>query len=278
MRKIYFLIFLLCFSILKAEDSAVHTKKEGSLSTNQVKQIDQSKRRDILELIRLTSVQPEILQYLIPNIVNHTLTSLEKDAKPDEVAQLMINRILSDEFLEPYTTLYEESLTACEVKKLVDFFRSEESKKFNRLAPQVGGPIIAAFNQVARDILAPFPSANKGGDAIEKNNIINITNQNYEKVITESTIPIVIDIYSLFCPPCKALDPIFSDLSRVYDGKFKFAKLNVDEEIEISTKLGIKTVPTFLFIKDGKIKDQHVGIITKGDLAKKMDQFFALKQ
>jgi len=100
--------------------------------------------------------------------------------------------------------------------------------------------------------------------------IISITESNVKKEIEESTMPVVIEVYATWCGPCQQMAPIFDELEKEMNSTYKFAKINVDEARDLSIKMGVTSVPTFVFIKNNEIKGKEVGYISKDDLKEKI--------
>lgn len=94
----------------------------------------------------------------------------------------------------------------------------------------------------------------------------NITDENYKEEIENSDQPVLLDVYADWCPPCQQMSPIFAQLEKKHGDKYKFAKLNVDNAREISIKLGISSIPTFVFIKNGKIVAKETGYRSEDDM------------
>ncbi len=104
--------------------------------------------------------------------------------------------------------------------------------------------------------------------------MISITAENFDKEIKQESRPIVLDVYANWCGPCLQMMPIMEELSQELSSKYKFAKLNVDEARDISIQYGVISVPTFLFIKDGKVKGKEVGYMSKESLQEKITAAF----
>lgn len=100
-----------------------------------------------------------------------------------------------------------------------------------------------------------------------------ITKENVEKEISQSKLPVVVDVYATWCGPCQQMAPIFDELEKEMVDKVKFAKLNVDEARELSIQYGVTSVPTFVFIKNNEIKHKEVGYMNKDDLKTKIEEF-----
>lgn len=99
-----------------------------------------------------------------------------------------------------------------------------------------------------------------------------ITQENVEKEINQSSLPVVLDVYATWCGPCQQMAPIFDELEQELSDKYKFAKLNVDEAREVSIKYGVTSVPTFIFIKNNEVQGKETGYMSKEDLKAKIEQ------
>ncbi|MBU4270107.1 thioredoxin [Candidatus Dependentiae bacterium] len=100
-----------------------------------------------------------------------------------------------------------------------------------------------------------------------------LTSQNYDTVITNSTKPVVIDVFAVWCGPCQYMAPIFEELSKELSDKYTFAKVNIDEERELSIKFNVSSIPTFIFIKNNKIVGRELGFMEKETLHKKIEEY-----
>ena len=103
---------------------------------------------------------------------------------------------------------------------------------------------------------------------------VSITQDNFEKEIQQESMPIVLDVYASWCGPCQQMMPIVEELEQELSSKYKFAKLNVDEARDISINYGVISVPTFLFIKEGKVRGKETGYLSKEALQEKIEAAF----
>lgn len=101
---------------------------------------------------------------------------------------------------------------------------------------------------------------------------ISITQDNFDREITQSSKPVVLDVYAVWCGPCQQMAPVFTELEKELGHLYTFAKLNVDEARELSIKYGVTSVPTFIFIKNGVVKGRETGYMSKGDLQNKIKE------
>lgn len=89
--------------------------------------------------------------------------------------------------------------------------------------------------------------------------IITVTTANFENEVLKSEIPVLVDFWAAWCGPCRMIAPVIDQLAEEYDGKVKVAKVNVDENPEISEKYQIMSIPTIYVFKNGSKVDSLVG-------------------
>jgi thioredoxin 1 len=95
-----------------------------------------------------------------------------------------------------------------------------------------------------------------------------VTDANFEAEVLQSTQPVVVDFWAEWCGPCRMIAPALEEIAKEMDGKVKITKLNVDENPGVAGKLGIRSIPTLMIFKDGKLAAQKVGAAPKGELSK----------
>ncbi len=99
-----------------------------------------------------------------------------------------------------------------------------------------------------------------------------ITSQNFDTEIKNSDKPIIIDVYATWCGPCQYMAPVFEELSKEMGDKYKFAKLNIDEERDLAVKYNVSSIPTFIFIKNGEVVGREMGFMEKETLKSKIEK------
>ncbi len=102
------------------------------------------------------------------------------------------------------------------------------------------------------------------------------TDTNFESDVLKSRVPVVVDFWAEWCPPCKILSPIIEELSQEVDeAKIKIGKLDVDANQEMSMKYGVMSIPTTLVFKNGEVVDKFVGAMSKEALMEKLAPYIA---
>ena len=102
-------------------------------------------------------------------------------------------------------------------------------------------------------------------------NVPDFTDDNFEQEVMKSEIPVVVDLWADWCAPCRAIAPALDELVNESGGAIGLAKVNVDEQPGLAARYGIRSIPTILFMKGGKVLDQVIGAVPKTQLRKKLD-------
>jgi len=92
------------------------------------------------------------------------------------------------------------------------------------------------------------------------------------EVLESSTKPVLVDFWAEWCPPCRMLAPTFEKLAATYGDEINFAKVNVDELPEVACQYGIRSIPTLLLLREGKVVENLVGTRPYNDLACVLDR------
>jgi len=98
-----------------------------------------------------------------------------------------------------------------------------------------------------------------------------LTEQNFDEALTANQGLMMVDFWAEWCGPCRAIAPVLEDLVRESSGTITLAKVNVDENPGLAARYGIRSIPTILFVKQGKVADQVIGAVPKTQLKKKLD-------
>lgn len=101
-----------------------------------------------------------------------------------------------------------------------------------------------------------------------------LTETNFEKEVLKSDLPVLIDFWAVWCGPCKVIAPVVEELANEYEGKLKIGKVDVDSNQQIAMQYGIRSIPTLLIFKSGKVVDQIIGAAPKKVLVDKLLKHF----
>ena len=102
---------------------------------------------------------------------------------------------------------------------------------------------------------------------------VEVNDSNFEEVVLKSDKLVIIDFWAEWCGPCRMVAPIIEEISEEYEGKVLVAKVDVDSNPGISSKLGIRNIPTVMFFKDGEMVDKQVGAVPKSNFVSKIEPF-----
>jgi thioredoxin 1 len=100
--------------------------------------------------------------------------------------------------------------------------------------------------------------------------VIEVTDQDFEQQVLKSDLPVLVDMWAPWCGPCRMLGPVVERLSEEFDGKFKFCKLNVDENPETARAYRVMSIPLVVFFKDGRKVDESLGAVPEDTLKPKV--------
>jgi thioredoxin len=102
------------------------------------------------------------------------------------------------------------------------------------------------------------------------NEPININEASFEKAVLQSPIPVLVDFWAPWCGPCKMIAPLLDEIARESEGRFRIAKVNIDDDPALMQRFGVRAVPTLLFFQGGELKDQLVGGAPKKTILDKL--------
>jgi thioredoxin 1 len=100
---------------------------------------------------------------------------------------------------------------------------------------------------------------------------LEITDANFEELVVKSDKPVVIDFWAVWCGPCRMIAPLIEEMGKEYEGKAVIGKLDVDNNPGVTSKFGVRNIPTVLFLKNGEVVDKQVGAVPKSVLVQKLE-------
>jgi thioredoxin 1 len=102
-------------------------------------------------------------------------------------------------------------------------------------------------------------------------NIKHVSDTTFEKEVLQSSTPVLVDYWAEWCGPCKMIAPVLEDVAKQYAGRLTVAKLDIDANPGITSRFGIRGIPTLILFKGGKAHAQKVGALSKSQLTAFVD-------
>jgi thioredoxin 1 len=100
---------------------------------------------------------------------------------------------------------------------------------------------------------------------------LEFTDANFDELVLKSDVPVIVDLWAVWCGPCRMVGPIVEEIGNEYEGQAIVGKLDVDNNPEIASRYSIRNIPTILFFKNGEIVDKQVGAVPKQVLVGKLE-------
>jgi len=136
-------------------------------------------------------------------------------------------------------------------------------------------PFCTKLNRVDAARAKDRPKCGECGRPILLDRPVIVTDQDLDRVIAESEIPVVVDFYADWCGPCKFMAPVFDEAARERTGSILFTKLDTDRNQRMAMKYGIHGIPTLIVFRDGREFERQVGAVPKPALNKILDRVVA---
>ncbi|MFQ6012836.1 MAG: thioredoxin [Thermoplasmata archaeon] len=105
--------------------------------------------------------------------------------------------------------------------------------------------------------------------------VIHATDESFEADVLRSDVPVLVDFYADWCPPCRRLAPVVDELAEEFEGRLRVVKVNVDDNASLAVQYGIQGIPTLLFFKDGRRVARTVGAPPKSRLVEEIGRVLA---
>ncbi len=100
-----------------------------------------------------------------------------------------------------------------------------------------------------------------------------VTDSSFTEQVLESDVPVLVDFWAPWCGPCRMVAPVVDEIAEQYEGKVKVVKLNTDENPQVASQYGIRSIPTLMIFKGGQRVDMVVGAVPKTTLANTLEKY-----
>lgn len=128
---------------------------------------------------------------------------------------------------------------------------------------KIACPHCLQLNQVPQERLNEGPACGKCKKALLIAKPITLTEENFAAIVQKSEMPVVIDFWAPWCGPCRSFAPVFADAAKDFNSRMRFAKLNTEDEQKLAAKFAIRSIPTLMVFKNGKMLTQQSGAMPK---------------
>ena len=102
--------------------------------------------------------------------------------------------------------------------------------------------------------------------------VAELKDADFEQEVLNASVPVLVDFWAPWCEPCKSMTPLIQEIAEEFEGKVKIAKVNVDDNKKFATQYKVRGIPNFILFSGGEIKEQLVGVVSKQDLIKAIDE------
>ena len=102
--------------------------------------------------------------------------------------------------------------------------------------------------------------------------VIEVNDKNFDEVLAAAKTPVMVDVWAVWCGPCRMLSPLVDEMAAKFDGRLTVAKCNVDDAAEVPSRFGIRNIPTLLFFKNGELVDRMVGAAPQAEIEQHIEK------
>jgi thioredoxin 1 len=100
---------------------------------------------------------------------------------------------------------------------------------------------------------------------------IEVTDKTFQSLVIENPLPVLVDFWATWCPPCRMIAPFIEQIAADFEGRAAVFKVDVDQNHTLAQQYDVRSIPTLLFFKGGVVKDQVLGALPKDQLAAKLN-------
>ncbi|HSL71998.1 MAG TPA: thioredoxin [Longimicrobiales bacterium] len=130
----------------------------------------------------------------------------------------------------------------------------------------VACPFCSQLNRVSLDRVADRPKCGECGRPLLLDRPLAVTDAAFDRVISDTQVPVLVDFYADWCQPCKVMAPLLDELARRHTGELLVLKLDTDRSPAVSQRFGIRGIPTLILFRDGQERAREVGAVPRSRL------------
>lgn len=247
--------FCLAFNCLQGEEAS--NSRNQDLKVILQKVFFHSKAEAFLSMIAMDAASSCEKTLDLGEVVKKFRESFEEDA-------------VQAKFRDAYAVFSD-----AEIQEIRRIYENPVFEKYGQHGTQAFQENIASLREIFKEIIDVHGVEKKKEELADEAELLEITSSNFKKEIEESTKPLIVDVYSNNCPPCRLMEPIFKELSHEYKNSIRFVKMNCDDQIELARQYGVTQLPTLLFIKPGgePASMKAIGFTSKKEFQEKIAEF-----
>src|SRR5258705_9729910 len=110
---------------------------------------------------------------------------------------------------------------------------------------------------------------------MDNSSVIKLDESNFDREVTQDGKPVIVDFWAAWCGPCKMIAPLLDEIAKESEGRFRIAKVNIDDDPALMQRFNVRAVPTLLFFNGGALRDQLVGGAPKKAIVEKLTNLAA---
>lgn len=127
-------------------------------------------------------------------------------------------------------------------------------------------PSCLQLNRIPDNRLSDKPNCGQCKRALFSGQVVQLTHDNFHRLVERSELPVIVDFWANWCGPCKSFAPIFSQAAKELEPAMRFAKLDTDQESALASRFAIRSIPTLIIFKEGQIVARQSGALPKSAL------------
>ncbi len=233
-----------------------------------------TRNQDLRVILEKTSFSPKMDPYFNA-LIAEAVAKTKKTVDSQEIMQKLRNSITEDAIVTRLTASYSK-FSDQEIHELRCIYENPTFLKYcDHLTGEGMLSDIMVMRELCYQLVDEQGTTKQASQVTSSAKILEITPENFEQEIAHSTKPLIVDVYSTTCPPCRAMEPIVEELSQEYQDTVRFVKINCETQSALARHYGVTSLPTLLFIKPGEEKAsmKKVGFTNKADLEARIVQF-----
>ncbi len=229
----------------------------------------QPAEQHLKEIVERTFLQDQEMKELFYMIASKKIADSGKSIDPEELMKTLKTELEKPENLKKFEQPYLARFNEKEIAEIHAIVEKPVFEKYSKAAPEIIRESVKELDKILDAMIGKTESKPLG----KAGSIVEVTEENFEQEVIQSTLPVVLDFYAEWCAPCKGMQPILQALSQKYEGKVKFTKLDIDKAKSIAEKFKVKDLPVVIFIKEGKIAEVHSGFADTQTFDEKIRKF-----